>query len=194
MKRLLLLCVLSFLLIYVAGVTGCKNSSQKENAVSPQTSVSLKEGDYTFEDSVAGWNALGKEVSVSQSTEKFHDGKASLKISGTGKAGVYSFLRSDRIPLSPGKHYTFKGWMLIDSISSKNADFKLELHQEGKWLQNIETTQYDVGKKGTWQELSGKFAAPTGKDVAVSICVEKAYDEDVNAVIYVDALSLQKAD
>jgi len=189
MKRFLWFIVLSLVITFV---TGCNKTKEAENVVSPRA---LQVGEYTFEDGIRGWNPIGKEVVVSQSTEKFHDGKASLKISGTGKAGLWSLMRSERISLTPDKHYSFRGWMLIDSISSNTSFFKFELTQEGKWLKNIDSTQYDPKKKSTWQELTGDFVAPAGKDIAVSITVEKRpMDKDVSAVIYVDSLKLERTD
>lgn len=166
------------LIIVVWGFGGCSEKAQQGM-------------DYNFENGTADWKALGK-VQIAQSNAKQHDGKSSMKISGVGQAGLWSFVQSGRISILPGKHYRFDGWMLVDSLGSGTTNFKCEFWKDGTWIKNVESTKYDLNKLGQWQELTAEFDSPNEKGLTLSITVEKRpMEKDVETSIYVDSIKLQ---
>jgi hypothetical protein len=147
--------------------------------------------EYDFETGVTGWHALGK-AQIAQDTTRQHDGKASMKIAGTGQSGLWSFAQSDKIKMESGKSYRFSGWMLIDSISENTSHFKCEFWQDGKWLKNVESVKYDLIKKGQWQELTAEFTVPDEKGILLDFAIEKRpMEKNIEAAIYIDSIKLQ---
>ena len=162
---------------------------KKEGLSSTKTASSVIE--FNFENGIKGWQALGKSQIVQDKTKK-HDGKASMKITGIGQAGLWSFAQSGKFNIYPGKRYRFSGWMFLDSISSDTSNFKCEFWQEGKWLRNIESYRYDLNKQKQWQELTAECVAPDEKGVSLSFTIEKRpMEKDIKATIYVDEIKLE---
>ena len=163
----------------------CRNESLLPFRVSPSGI------EFNFENGIKGWRALGKTQLMPDNGKHFN-GKASMKIAGTGQANLYSFARSAQFSISPGKGYRFTGFMLIDSISDNTSFFKCELYQDGKWIKNIDSNEYDIASKGQWKKLKAEFTAMEGKNVSVSFTVEKRpMEKDVQAVLYVDDIKLE---
>lgn len=177
--------ICSLMLIFViAGFLACTEK------VIPTVS-SIK---YDFEDNIDGWKAIGN-ISISQDRNKQHNGKASMKITGTGKAGSWSFVESEPINIVPGKHYKVNGWILIDSISSDSSYLKVVIWKDGKWLKNIDRNLYDLNKIKQWQKLEADFVAPEDNNLSVSFTIEKRpMEKEVEATIYVDDITLNKID
>ncbi len=168
-----------------------KGGTSKESTIPSPPVSSMKFG---FEDGIQDWKAMGK-AQLSQTTVKHKTGKASLEIKGIGQAGLWGFARSKQISVFPGKHYKLSGWMLIDSISDDTSFFKCEYWSDGNWAKNIGGTQYDLKKKGEWQELTAVCDAPEGKSVTLSIAVDKRpMEKDVTATLYVDDVKIEKID
>ena len=186
MKKLVWILVL---VLAAGGFVGCKKAEGPKEGATPSAAVK----EYTFEEGIQGWKTIGK-TQISQATDKQHGGKASLKIAGTGQSGQWSFARSEKFNISPGKHYKVAGWITIESISGNSSSLKCELWQDGKWLKNIESNWYDL-KKREWQQLTAEFVTPEGKNLSLSFAIEKRpMDKDVKAVIYVDDIKLEMID
>lgn len=191
MKKLGMFLMLAVMVSFFCCTEKSKESAPKESTVpsAPVSSIS-----YNFEEGMDSWKEFGK-VKISQSKDKQKDGKASMKISGTAQSGLWGFAGSKQMNVFPGKRYRFSGWMRIDSISANTSFFKCELWNEGKWVKNIDSTVYDLKKKGEWQELTTVFDAPEGKNVTLSIAVEKRpMEKDVQAILYIDNIKIEKAD
>jgi len=146
---------------------------------------------FNFESGIKGWHALGK-VQITQDKSKQAEGKASLKITGTGQGGQWSFAQSSQINIAPGKRYRLTGSMFIESISDDTSFFKCECWQGYQWLKNFVSNVYNMNKKGRWQQLKTEFIAPEGKDITVSFAVEKRpMEKDVQAIIYIDEIKFE---
>ena len=179
MKKVMSILVL---IIGIWGFIGCTEKHKEGGATSIE---------YNFEEGIKGWSAVGN-ASIAQDKIQYHEGKASLKITGVGKANLWSFAQSDKIPVSSGKRYRLAGWMLIDSISDQTSWFKCEFYQDGGWFQNKESSLYDMKMKGQWQQLTAEFIVPEGKNVTADIAVEKRpMEKDVKATMYIDSIKLE---
>ena len=198
MKKML---VYVFAAAMAAGITGCKKEqpttteAPKAETTSTAPSAAAQQSlQFNFEDGSQGWKPQG-QVKIGQATDKSHSGSASLKISGTAKAGHWSFAKSDKVGVEPGKKYRFSGWMLAEQLGKQSTAFKCELWQDGKWLKNVEVKFYDMKNKGKWQETSAEFVIPEGQNISFSLTVEKRpQDQAVEGTIYVDDLKLEKLD
>ena len=147
---------------------------------------------YDFERGIRGWKKVGC-MTVSHDMHTHHAGLASLKIEGTLPAGHWSFTESKKIRIRPGARYRFSGWMLIDSISENSSLFKCALWSPEKWIGNIDSTWYDMVKKGQWQQLTAEFEAPEETELLLSFFVEKRpAEKDVTATIYIDDLTIKQ--
>lgn len=146
---------------------------------------------FDFEKGTEGWQPIGK-THVDMDKTKYSGGRASLKISGAEQAGNWSFAQSERIHILPGKHYRFKGSILIESISNDTSFFKCEFWQGERWLKNYVSNEYNIIKKGQWRELKSEFTAPEGDDITLRVAVEKRpFEKEVEAVIYIDDIKLE---
>jgi len=145
---------------------------------------------YDFERGIRGWKEFGC-MTVSHEMRIHHGGMASLKMEGSLPAGFWSFTESKKIHIRPGVHYIFSGWMRIDSISENSSLFKCALWSPEKWIRNIDSTWYDMNRKGQWQQLTAEFEAPLEKELLLSFFVEKRpAEKDVTATIYIDDLNI----
>jgi len=149
---------------------------------------------HDFERGIRGWKKFGC-MTVSHDMHTHHAGMASLKMEGTLPAGLWSFTESKKIRIRPGVRYRFSGWMRIDSISENSSLFKCALWSPDKWIRNIDSTWYDMNKKGQWQQLTAEFEAPEETELLLSFFVEKRpAEKDVTATIYIDDLSIKTVD
>lgn len=188
------------------GIAGCKKEEPTQatapQAVAPSAPVpaapaapAASDGkSYDFEAGTSGWKGMG-QTQLSQSSEKSHTGANSLKVAGNAKAGLWSFAKSEKIGLTPGKRYRVTGWMLQEAKGQKASAFKCELWDGEKWLKNADVKFYDVKNRGQWQELSTEITAPEGSNVSLSIAVEKRpQDQAAQGTIYIDDVTVAKID
>lgn len=190
-----------FVIIALAGcalaVTGCKKKEQaKEAAPTPvQQTAAAGSANYTFESSVDGWTPNGKIVKIEQATDQKHGGSGSLKISATASDKLWNLAVSPRFSLESGKKYKLTGWMYVESWN--NAKFppllKFGIYQNGKFKDNAFTSKYDLNKTKEWQKLENTFTAPEGAPVDGYIAMEKATQDNITAVIYLDDIKLEPA-
>ena len=160
------------------------------NKLSPVEKPAVPVMVFNFENNIQGWHSSGGTHLALDKTKQYA-GHTSLKITGTGQAGSWSFAQSGKIHLSPGKHYRLTGWMLIDSISSATSFFKCEIWKGEQWLKNYVSNEYKIRNKGLWRELKADFIAPEGKNITLSLAVEKRpFEKEVGAVIYIDEIKL----
>ncbi len=146
---------------------------------------------FDFENGIKGWHSLGR-VHIAQDKSRQYGGRTSLKITGTGQADSWSFGQSGKFRISPGRHYRFTGWMLIDSISDETSFFKCELWDGEQWLKNYVSNEYNIRKERQWRELKAEFVAPEGDNIALRVAVEKRpFEKEVEAVIYIDDIKLE---
>jgi hypothetical protein len=191
MKKLGIIAMLALTMSLFCCTEKPKGGTSKETIIPSPPVSSIK---FDFEDGIQDWAAMGK-VQLLQNTAKHKTGKASLEIKGIGQSGFWGFARSRQFNVFPGKHYKVSGWMLIDSISNDTSFFKCEFWNDGKWAKNIGSSQYDLNKKKEWQELTAVCDAPEGKNVALSISVDKRpMEKDVSAVLYIDDIRIEKTD
>jgi len=145
---------------------------------------------FTFVEIKNGWHPYGM-VEISSSQERTFGG-GSVKVTGAGRPGDQSFAVSDTFEIFPGKHYRVTGSMRIDSISENTSYFKCNLYQRGRWLRKIESSRYDLSRKGQWQELTAEFVSPKGKAAAVRVAIGKRpIAKEVRATIYVNGVKLE---
>lgn len=145
---------------------------------------------HDFERGIRGWKKFGC-MTVSHDMHTHHAGMASLKMEGTLPAGLWSFTESQKIRIRPGARYRFSGWMLVDSITENSSLFKCALWGPQKWISNIDSTWYDMNRKGQWQQLTAEFDAPEETNLLLSVFVEKRpAEKDVTATIYIDDLKI----
>ena len=183
LKRLLTVLMICSILVFI----GC---TEKPKGKAVGETVSTKE--YNFENGTADWKPIEK-MKISEDKAKKHEEKASMKITGIGQAGQWSFTRSEKISIYPGKRYRLTGWMLIDSMSDEGtSSFKCEFWQPDKWVQNVETNKYDINKKGQWQELTAEFTSPDVNGLLLSLAIEKRpMEKNLVATLYVNNIKLE---
>ena len=146
---------------------------------------------YDFERGIRGWKQFGC-MTVSHEMRIHHTGMASLKMEGILPAGLWSFTESKKIRIRPGARYTFSGWMRIDSISENSSLFKCALWSPEKWIRNVDSTWYDMSRRGQWQQLTAEFEAPAEEELLLSFFVEKRpAEKEVSATIYIDDLAIR---
>lgn len=110
-----------------------------------------------FEDEGHAWQmAGGMEGTLDDAT--FHEGKSSLKLTGT-QQGSYSFLSHNLgIPVLPGSKYRLSCWLKVESLEPARKEPYLKIglvDAEGAFLANQHTGRYDTGRMGEWQQLTG---------------------------------------
>lgn len=113
----------------------------------------------SFESSGHNWNS-SRGIQSELDTTIFHDGQASLHLSGRQKSGWNYVSHSLDSPILPASKYRLTCWLKVKTIEPARLSPYLKIglaDAEGKWLTNFPTNSYDMGKPGTWQRLEATF-------------------------------------
>lgn len=145
-----------------------------------------------FEQYPNPWGGQGGMKLVVQD-DIVRSGKQAAKLTGTQTNG-WSFAASVRVPLEPGKLVTVRGWLRIDTLQPDTMApcFKCGIYKDDTWLTNRFTPQYDLTKRGTWQELVGTFTVPE-EATHGRIALEKRTSDPVGGTLYIDDVELIEA-
>ena len=180
---------------------GCKKAEQAKEEAKPAAKVEapakgVAVAEFTFEDGKQKWFP-SKNVKIAQDKSKKHGGDASLKITSSSSANLWNYAESPKFDLVPGKHYKFSGWMLVESFKSPVDkplfQLKVGIYKDGKWIKNQITKNYDLAKKGEWQQLTVEFDAPNESNLTGNMTVDKRpMEKNIEGTIYVDDLVLEK--
>lgn len=200
-------------LALAGSLAGCKKAEQQETkpaveqaapaqpaapvqeaapaAQSTGTSVAV----FNFEEGTQKWYPK-KGVKLSQTTIQPHQGKASLKVTGTAAKGEWDFAQSPKFNLVPGKHYKFSGWMKIDSINPADSKtyvwLRVSLLKDKQWLKNVISRNYNLKKKGEWQLLTAEFDAPEGATTGMFNVDKRPETKDITATICIDDIKIEQ--
>ena len=121
-----------------------------------------------FEGSIRGWPTRG--WAIEQTTTVRHGGAAALHISGERDSQneyVNTRYNTSNSPfeitwLEAGKTYLLTAWLRVDRITPGTPAPNLRLaYRDNNGTRGSEkTTAYDLGRMGTWQQLSGAMTIP----------------------------------
>ncbi len=163
--------------------------------------VTLKPGSATqavvyqegFEAGRHDWSSP-QSITVTADDGAAHGGTRSLRVEGTLSDGWnYASLRLPA-PLQPGALYRLSGWMRVERIEpqGKPPFLKIGINDaDGRWLTNLNTGRYDVGRPGIWQELSGLIDVPVN-GARFDLAIEKGDNTtEVNLSLRLDDLRLE---
>jgi hypothetical protein len=201
-KKFVLTCLMaSSLCSFALFGAGCKkeetakesaSAPAQQQAVAPAAQTGLPS--YDFENGAAGWVANGS-VKIEQATDQKHGGNSSLKISATGSDKLWNFAVSPNINLEPGKKYKLSGWLYIDSWNNTKFPpmLKFAISQNGKFVDNAFSSKYNLKKTKDWQKLECTFVAPEGAAANGYIALEKATQDNIATVSYLDDIQLELA-
>ena len=149
--------------------------------------------DEGFEQGTAGWTATPGMTARADAAA--HGGKGCLLVSGTqsGKAWNYAQINLKR-PVLPASRYRLSCWMHVENIApgSPAPYLKIGLSDaQGKWLTNVQTNGYDLGRLGTWQRLVA-FVETTPNTAGGHLAIEKGSLEGrISAAIRLDDVRLE---
>jgi hypothetical protein len=146
-----------------------------------------------FEAGAAGWSAAAG-MTCRQDADA-HAGKGSLLLTGTQPGNAWNYCAvSLKAPILPASRYRFSCWMKVDNIgpAKKPPYLKIGLADaDGKWLTNISTNTYDLGKLGAWQLLEG-YAETTPETAGGHLAIEKgALEANIAATIRIDDVKVE---
>jgi len=197
-KQIVTIALAGSILMFAGIGGGCKKQEETAPAPAKQPAApvilsTLPIAD--FENGITGWSPSAKAVKLSQATDNKHGGNASLKISGNGETGRWSYAYSPKFKLESGAKYKLTGWMKVESISDpkKPPFLKCAVNQGSKWLSNSNTKKYDLKKLNDWQELTVEFTSPPENDLVGFLAVEKGTDAvAIETTLYLDDIKFEK--
>ena len=137
-----------------------------------------------FEERPYPWSASQMDLTVQQ--DVVHSGKYAARLSGTQPSG-FSYGSTIKMPLAAKQRYMLRGWLKVDSLEPSEfaPSFKCGVYKDKKWVTNFFTPQYDLSRRGTWQELKCTFTLPD-EVTAGQIALEKRTTEPMTATLYID--------
>jgi hypothetical protein len=146
-----------------------------------------------FEQGTGSWGASqGMTVRVDAAA---HNGKGCLLVSGTqpGKAWSYAQINLKQ-PLLPASRYRLSCWMQVEEITPGSPAPYLKIgltDARGKWLTNVQTGSYDLGRLGVWQHLVA-FVETTPDTAGGHLAIEKGgLEVRIHAAIRLDDVKLE---
>jgi hypothetical protein len=113
----------------------------------------------SFESPGHDWDS-SRGIQSELDTRMFHDGKASLHLSGRQMRGWNYVSHSLDLPILPASKYRLSCWLKVNAIEPPRLPPYLKIglvDSEGKWLTNCPTNSYDMSHPGTWQRLEVTF-------------------------------------
>ena len=180
-------------LLIISLIAGCEKA--KESARTQSSAKNVTVAEFTFEDGIQKWRNR-KNTDLEQDRSIQHSGQASLKVWGTAVKDDWHFAVSPHFSITPGKKYKFTGWMLVNSLSSSESDpwvrLKIGIYKDKKNIGSKSTAKYILAKKGEWQLLTTSFEAPSVDNLSVNFTIDKKKYNNIEAIIFVDDISLQQ--
>ncbi len=118
----------------------------------------------TFENGVTGWDNQGT-VNLESSSDFYHQGSHSLKVSGRGAAwAAPSYNLTEKVVL--GKSYDVSLWVMYNEGENTEETIK------ATFKPGYATVGEVIAKKGEWTEIKGAMSVPETLSEAPSIYIE----------------------
>lgn len=209
MKRKHAVTLVALALVIPVTLIGCKKAEQAKEETAPTQQAAAPAqpaaapqpagnvvAEFNFEDGTQKW--LGRKgTKLTQDTAQKQSGNAALKVAGTSAKAEWDFAESPKFNLVPGKHYKFSGWVKVDEFKSQaaktNCWLKVGIYKDNQWIKNVVNNNYDLTRKGEWQQLSAEFDAPADSNLTANFTVDKRPQEKaVTATIYVDDVKIEQ--
>jgi Carbohydrate binding domain/Domain of unknown function (DUF4832) len=123
-----------------------------------------------------------------------HDGKGCLLLTGTQPGTAWSYAAINlKPPVLPASRYRLSCWMNVERADPSRPPYlKIGLADaDGRWLTNVATGRYDMGRPGTWQQLVG-YVETTADTAGGHLAIEKGdLESKVTVTLRLDDVRLE---